>query len=147
MKRCLILAVTALLTFSIGKVNAEQIQFKKLPRVIQKFLTGNFETDAIATIDKQLQTKAVSYIVDLKDGTKIEFDANGVIHRAAANKGQLLASCLVPEPIYTSLAKHYPRQQIVKFETIQDGYEIFFIKGGSITFNKEFNYRLINVRK
>lgn len=147
MKRCLILVVAALLSFSITEANAEQIQFKKLPRVIQKFLIVNFQEEAVATIDKQVKEAATYYVVTLKGGTEVEFDNQGVIQKATAAKGFLLPNSLVPTQIITVMTKHYPLQQIVLFETIKDGYEISFANGGSITFSNEFDFRLINTRR
>jgi hypothetical protein len=59
----------------------------------------------------------------MSDGTKVEFDGNGIWKQVSVVHGAVPAA-LVPETIAKLLATNYPNAKIVQLEKRGSGYEI-----------------------
>lgn len=116
---------------------------KQLPSNAQTFVKQYFAdlTFSYLKIDKEL-FEATPYEVNFADGSKIDFDKNGVWQEIDCKSG-VVPAVLVPEKIasYVAAGKSAPVGKIVKIErTDRSGYEIKLDNGLVLEFDQKCKF-------
>ena len=121
MKRTLFLAILSLVAVA-AVAHDKMIPYTELPHKAQTFIESNFDRNSVVSVTEE-NDRRTEYEVRMADGTKVEFDANGIWKKVSVAHGAVPAA-LVPEAIAKLLATNYPNAKIVQLEKRGSGYEI-----------------------
>jgi hypothetical protein len=139
MKTLLKITATILLLFVVTNASAQDkaISFAKLPTKAQVFVKKHFSENDIATVmmDTEYLIKK-EYEVILKNGSKMEFDADGEWKKIAMKEIAVPAQ-LVPATISQYIHKSFPNTFVKEVKKQKNGYEVEISNGLDLEFSKK----------
>lgn len=121
MKR-LILSVIVSFVAVAAMAHDKMIPYAQLPLQARNFIEGHFDRNNVVAVTEE-SDRRTEYEVRMADGTKMEFDGNGVWTKVSVARGAVPA-VLVPETIAKQVTTNYPNATIVQIEKRGAGYEI-----------------------
>ena len=121
MKRTLFSAILSLMAVA-AMAHDKMIPYAELPQKAQTFIESNFDRNSVVSVTEE-NDRRTEYEVRMSDGTKVEFDGNGIWKQVSVVHGAVPAA-LVPETIAKLLATNYPNAKIVQLEKRGSGYQI-----------------------
>ena len=129
----LVIAMIASCTAMARKYTTTNVA--ELPAKAQTFLKANFKKGVNhINIDKKTFGGA-DYDVVLKDGTEIEFDADGSWESVDCGASAVPAS-VVPKAIATYVKNNYRGAKIVEIEVDRKGYDVKLSTGLELKFDR-----------
>ncbi|TYR32973.1 hypothetical protein FXV77_18215 [Sphingobacterium phlebotomi] len=139
MKTPLKITTLILLLFTVTTTSAQDkvILFTKLPVKAQTFVKKHFSEKDVATItmDTEYLFKK-EYKVVLKNGSKIEFDADGEWEEVEM-KGIPVPTQIISPAISQHIHKSFPNTFVKEIKRGRRGYEIEISNGLDLEFSKE----------
>jgi len=110
------------------------VDFNKLPKAAQEFITAYFPDSKVvfAAVDDDIIRP--DYKVVFSDGTKIEFDYSGALDKVQMRSGYV-PSVIVPVQIVDYVKTHYPDSHIVEYEVGKSDYEVRLSNRLELKFN------------
>lgn len=144
MKKVLValMSILALSTSTVHADNDKPIQIGDMPQAARRFITAHFNNAkvSLAMVDADLFAK--SYEVIFTDGTKVEFDKNGIWTEVDCKRGTVPGSVL-SIAMRNYIAEHYPAESVTKIERSKNEYEVKLSNGMELTFDGK--YRLVDI--
>ena len=125
--------VVAFLPFFVGCSNQE------IPATSQEFINEFFPKSSIVLVELDTDDEGKEYYVWLNDGTKVEFDLQGVWKRVSRNKTGVPTS-LVPPAIAEYAKTNYPETIISKLTKKTYGYKIELSDDVDLRFDQQGNF-------
>lgn len=140
MKKLMILFLSVALMPSMMKADDDRpITFEQLPQQSQQFIKKYFADNSIALVKMEDEFFNKSYDVIFTNGTKIEFDKDGVWKEVDCKYAQLPVD-IIPLQIRDYVSKNYPDAKIIKIEKKKRGrYEVDLTNGFELEFDAQFN--------
>ena len=132
MKKGILLCLVAL--FAALSVSAAELTLKQLPQQAQDFIHHYFAKDQISKIHSHHHRHGNTYNVLFKDGSKINFDANGHWTKIKLRNDSIPVD-IIPEYITTYVWDEYPNMMIMSIEQEGEGHEVELSNGMELTFN------------
>ena len=112
-----------------------QVPQEKLPAAAKSFIQKNFSGTSIVYVEEDVEFMKKSYEVRLNDGTKVEFDGNGVWDKVDC-KRKAVPSAAVPASIAKYVKANFPGKSIVKIDKNRRGYEVELSNDVDLRFTK-----------
>ena len=142
MKRILLSVILAL--FAVGAAVAEDrpITVTQLPMKAQIFLKDYFSEVEVVLVSQDDDLLHKDYEVALKNGARIEFNADGEWQEGAVKCG-MVPSAIVPMEIMKYVGEHYSGEHIMRIERDRRGFEVYLSNGLELQFDRQ--YRLIDI--
>jgi len=109
------------------------IPVNQLPAAAKTFVKNNFKGKTIASAEKD----GTTYECRLDDGTKIEFNRNGVWDKVESESNAAVPAKLVPRSIQQYVKAHYADCVITKIDKERYGYEVELSNDVDLKFNKK----------
>ncbi len=136
MKRIITFFAIAIASLSIAKADDRPVTFTQLPAAAQTFINTNFPSEKIsyATVDDDFIRP--DYSVMLANGTKIQFNNNGLLEKIESRAG--IPVELVPVQLRDYAKLHYPDAVITGYEIGRKSYEIKLSNRLELKFNRNF---------
>ena len=129
-------------TLSACADNDTPITVDKLPVQAQTFLKTYFGDKRVAYATKDRDLMTVTYEVKYMEGAKVEFRKDGEWKDVDCQRDTVPAA-IVPQPVLTFVAEHYPDSHICKVERDRKGYEVKLSNRLELAFDPKF--RLMEV--
>ena len=142
MKRVLLSVILAL--FAVGAAVAEDrpITVTQLPMKAQIFLKDYFSEIEVVLVSQDDDLLHKDYVVALKNGARIEFNADGEWQEVAVKCG-MVPSEIVPALVMQYVKEHYSGEHILRIDRDRRGVEIELSNGLELSFDR--HYRLIDI--
>lgn len=133
---------TLLFAFSvIADNNVKDISLKKLPPITQSILKTYFPDIETVKIQKQKGMGGNPFLVELNDGTKLEFDKDGQWATVDCGENSVPIR-MIPLKINAYLQSNHPANTIVKMLKDKKGYyEIHLNDGHTLLFDNQMRYK------
>ena len=122
--------------------NKRPITAEQLPTKSQTFLKKHFGDKRILLVTLEREHLKTSYEVCYADGTGVEFRKDGEWTEVDCRL-DAVPTAIVPQPVLTFVAEHYPDSRICKVERDRKGYEVKLDNRLELTFDMKF--RLVEV--
>ena len=113
-------------------VTAEQ-----LPEPVKTFIQQTFPGQTISYAEKDVEMTGTKYDVVLADGTRVDFDIDGVWDKIECTMENPVPTALIPEPIVAHIRANFPDAMILKIVKEHNGYEVELANGLELKFNKQ----------
>lgn len=113
-----------------------QVPQHKLPAAAKAFIQKNFSGTSIVYVEEDVEFMKTKYEVRLNDGTKVEFDGNGVWDKVDC-KFKAVPRATVPTSIAGYVKVNFPGATIVKIDKNRYGYEVELSNKADLRFNKK----------
>ncbi len=107
----------------------------QLPAAAKQFIAKNFPGKTIAYAEKDTEYMKTTYEVSLNDGTKIDFNGQGVWDKVDTHTTPVPAA-IVPAAIQQYVSAHFRGQVITKVDKERHGYDIELSNGMDLKFNR-----------
>ena len=133
MKSVILLVLVAFLPFFVA-CNEQDI-----PAGAQEFIKEYFPKSSVVLVETDNDDEGMEYCVWLNDGTKVEFDLQGVWKRVSRNKTGVPAK-LVPTTISDFVKTNYPGNIISKLSKKTYGYKIELSDDMDLRFDFQGNF-------
>jgi hypothetical protein len=133
MKSMILLVLVAFLPFFVA-CNEQDI-----PAGAQDFIKEYFPKSSVVLVETDNDDEGMEYCVWLNDGTKVEFDLQGVWKRVSRNKTGVPAK-LVPTTISDFVKTNYPGNIISKLSKKTYGYKIELSDDMDLRFDFQGNF-------
>lgn len=133
MKSVILLVLVAFLPFFVA-CNEQDI-----PAGAQDFIKEYFPKSSVVLVETDNDDEGMEYCVWLNDGTKVEFDLQGVWKRVSRNKTGVPAK-LVPTTISDFVKTNYPGNIISKLSKKTYGYKIELSDDMDLRFDFQGNF-------
>ena len=137
MKRILFVAVAIITAFVTASADNKPIDFSKLPKGAQSFVSMTFPTAKILYVAVDKDVVRPDYTVVLENGTKIDFNHDGSLEKIESKSGVPVE--LIPYQIREYVERHYPNAVYVEYEIWHKSYEVTLSNRMEFKFNSEFN--------
>lgn len=115
MKNFMMLFLSLLFIGTTAKADDRPIDYSKLPKQSQTFITKYFSGKNIALVKMDKELFDTTYEVIFSDGNKVEFDKGGNWKDIDCSYSEVPAE-LIPAAIKTYVSKNYPNLKIDKIE-------------------------------
>lgn len=115
------------------------ISFSKLPVKSQNFITKYFDASTVDFIKLDNDYFSKEYEVVLRNGTKVEFDANGE-WKEIDGKGVAIPIKMILQNILSYVSKSFPENKIKKVERMRRGFEVELTNGLDLIFNAKAKF-------
>jgi len=113
----LTLVVSGSTTFAQGKQN--------VPQKITEYVAKHFPDNPITKFEKDLEDGRVTYEVELRDNTELEFNNKMEIIKIDSNSdSKTLPKSVIPKVVHDYVKANYPNNFVVKWEKERRGYEV-----------------------
>ena len=122
--------------------NKRPITAEQLPAKSQTFLKTHFSGKRILLVTLERGHLKTTYEVRYADGTGVEFRKDGEWTEVDCRL-DTVPTAIVPRPVLTFVAEHYPDSHICKVERDRKGYEVKLSNRLELAFDSKF--RLIEV--
>ena len=118
--------------------NDKPITVEQLPDTARRFIAHYFPE--IKTSYAKMETEFLdkSYEVVFTNGNKVEFDGKGMWKEVNCKFTQVPEG-VVPQPIKTHVATHYPDTKILEIDYDKHDYELKLSNGLELKFNLKFD--------
>lgn len=138
-KRMFTTVALMLCTIFVAQAGTDKtITFNQLPAAAQKTIQQHFKNKKTALVKQDTEWLSKSYDVIFTDGSKAEFDKNGVWTEVDC-KPNTVPSFFVPKGIQVFIKSNYPGVTITKIEKVRAGYDVELSNHLEITFDKKCN--------
>ncbi len=127
------LTLLSLLVANVALADDTPISVNQLPAAAKTFVKNNFKGKTIASAEKD----GTTYECRLDDGTKIEFNRNGVWDKVETNANSPVPARLVPRAIQQYVKAHYADCIITKIDKERYGYEVELSNDIDLKFNRK----------
>ena len=140
-KFTLFLMATLLIASSaIAGNNVKDIKVKNLPPITQRIINSYFPDIELIKVQKQKIKGGNPFLVELNDGTKLEFDKDGQWAYVDCGNNPV-PSRMIPLKINSYVQSNYPADAIVKMLKNKKGnYEIYLTGGKMLNFDNQFRF-------
>lgn len=139
----MMLFLSLILIGTTAKADDRPIDYSKLPKQSQTFITKYFSGKNIALVKMDKELFDTSYEVIFSDGNKVEFDKSGNWKDIDCSYTEVPAE-LIPAAIKTYVSKNYPNIKIDKIEKESRGrISVELSNDLDLLFDSSFN--LINI--
>ncbi len=128
-----LLTLLSLLVANVALADDTPIPVNQLPAAAKTFVKNNFKGKTIASAEKD----GTTYECRLDDGTKIEFNRNGVWDKVETNANSPVPARLVPRAIQQYVKAHYANSIITKIDKERYGYEVELSNDIDLKFNQK----------
>lgn len=129
--------------FLIACQKEKDISVNDLPATSNSFIAAHFGGLKVTKVVKDFDNLKVTYEVYLSDGTKLEFDKNGVIIEMERNSA--LPESTLPAALVQYVKDNYPDQSIFRWEKESNGQEIKLSNGVELKFDLNGNFLRVDV--
>jgi len=121
------------------------IQNTELPDTAQKFIKQNFGSETIQNVIKEADTMGDKYKVQLGNGIKVEFDANGEWKEVKAElANQSVGALFLPQTMRDYLNKNYPDIGIESVDRDGKGIDVELLNNVDLKFDTNGNFLRID---
>ncbi|HEY4538524.1 MAG TPA: PepSY-like domain-containing protein [Faecalibacter sp.] len=121
------------------------IQENQLPENAQKFIKNNFGSESVQNIIKEKNVTGDEYKVQLGNGIKIEFNANGEWKEVKAElPNQSVGALFLPQVTRDYLSKNYPDIGIESVDQDAQGIDIELLNKVDLKFDPQGNFLRID---
>lgn len=138
LKKLLLLCLAFVAFQTASADNERPIQLNQLPVEAQKLLKQHFSKQKVALAKQETGILEKSFDVILTDGTKIEFDRDGVWTEISCKQQTTVPVALVPIQVSDYISQHYPEAQVKKIERERKRCEVELTNRVEITFNSAY---------
>lgn len=139
-----ITALLLLFTVTLASAQDKVISFSKLPAKAQVFMKKHFsEKDVVTTVMDTEYLFKKEYKVILKNGSKIEFDADGEWEEVEM-KGAPVPTKIIPSTISQYIHKSFPNTFVKEIKKGRKIYEVEISNGLDLEFSKEGAFIRVN---
>lgn len=132
-------SIYSLICWSMALLLMVSCKDDSIPVKAQMFIDQYFPQSDVVLVEVEGDTGEKEYNVWLNDGTKIEFDMQGIWKRVGRNKTGV-PSTLIPEPIEKYVHTHYPNDVVTKFSKKDYGYKLELSDDMDLRFNHQFQF-------
>lgn len=133
----LVFFASLMLMSTVGVGGLQTIGLEGLPRAAWLFINEMYPTGEVESVETEGVLFARVFKVRLRNGTMLEFDADGEWIEVKSEEGYV-APDIVPCPILYQLRATYPEVRIAKIERIRKGYDLVMANGVEIIFNRDY---------
>ena len=117
------------------------IQENQLPDTAQKFIKNNFGSESIQNIIKEANRMGDEYQVQLSNGIKIEFNANGEWKEVKSElPNQSVGSIFLPQVTRDYLSKNYADIGIKSVDLDAKGIDVELLNNVDLKFDTNGNF-------
>ncbi|MBF0597541.1 PepSY-like domain-containing protein [Faecalibacter rhinopitheci] len=121
------------------------VQNTDLPNEAQNFIKNNFGSETIQTVLKEANISGDEYKVQLGNGIKLEFDANGQWKDVKAEvANQSVGALFLPQVTRDYLTQNYPNIGIKSVERDTKGIDIDLLNNIDLKFDTNGNFLRID---
>ena len=142
MKKIIALIMVVLSTIGAASA-ADRIVYNDtpLPLEAKNILAKHFKAKVnFVKIDKNMLGAVNEYEVVLKNGTEVEFEADGTLKSVDAGANGVPSSLILPS-IVNYLKKNYKNQKIVELDITKKQYKIELQDGRDLIFDRNGNFQ------
>lgn len=144
MKKLFVLFVGLFALISVVKADDDKaIRVDQLPSQAKQFISQYFSSNKVAVAKMEKDFFDKSYDVIFADGSKVEFNKEGVWKEVDC-KYSIVPAAIIPATIQTYVSSNYANAKIVKIERDKRDYEVKLDSGMKLTFDLKFNLIDIN---
>ena len=144
MKKHFVLFFVAMMTTLNACADNERIiAFEQLPAAAQTKLTENFQRTDISYVTEEKDFFGNEYNVRLNNGWEIEFDKDGELIKADAQK-QPLPAGLVPEQIQKYVNTTFPGVFVTEWKKDGRNFDVELSNGLELVFDLNYNFLRID---
>lgn len=141
MKKLVVLMVSLFVIQGSTMALDKKISMDKLPMAAQTFIKKTFPTANATSIMMDEEDK--DYTVMLSDGTKTEFDAQGMWKDIECGKSATVLMSVIPTQIQTILKTSHNGMSVKKIEKESSGgYDLELSNGKELKFDSKFKPRM-----
>jgi len=125
--------------------NESIVQNTQLPDAAQKFIKNNFGSETVQNIIKEADATGDEYKVQLGNGIKIDFDANGEWKEVKAElANQSVGALFLPQNIRDYLTKNYPEIGVESVDRDARGIDVELLNNIDLKFDNNGNFLRID---
>ena len=136
MKHFLVLGILALVVLMTA-CSDKPVTAEQLPEPVKTFIQQTFPGQTISYAEKDVEVMGTKYDVVLADGTRVDFDTDGVWDKIECTMENPVPTALIPEPIVAHIQANFPDAMILKIDKEHNGYEVELANGLELKFNKQ----------
>ena len=136
MKHFLVLGIFALVVLMTA-CSDKPVTAEQLPEPVKTFIQQTFPGQTISYAEKDVEMTGTKYDVVLADGTRVDFDIDGVWDKIECTMENPVPTALIPEPIVAHIRANFPDAMILKIVKEHNGYEVELANGLELKFNKQ----------
>lgn len=135
--KALILAIMAIfVATSCNARNQYSHDINVLPQAAKTLITTHFPKLQVSHIKIDHHTfGGADYDVVLTDGTEIDFDSKGNLEEIDCGRMGKVPEALILKAIRDYVVRNYPKQNIIKYDVKNRGYQIELQSGLELIFN------------
>ncbi|WP_413532254.1 PepSY-like domain-containing protein [Empedobacter brevis] len=133
-----------MLSFALVSFAQDQaIKYNQLPKSGQQFINKYFGAKQVGSVmlDEELFSK--EYKVYLANGTKVEFDGDGVWKEVDGNRN-VIPTGFVPAKVSNYVKRSFPNTKIIKIERDHNEIEVKLNNGLEVKFDRNGNFKKID---
>lgn len=121
------------------------VQTNNLPQNAQMFIKQNFGSETLQSVIKENDRKGDEYKVQLSNGIKIEFDANGEWKEVKAElANQSVGALFLPQITRDYLSTNYPNIGVESVDRDVQGIDVDLLNGIDLKFDTNGNFLRID---
>ena len=140
MKKLIILLMVVLATIGASAATSIVYNDSPLPDQAKTLIAKHFKAKVnFVKIDTNLLGNVDDYEVVLKNGTEVEFEADGTLKSVDAGSNGVPSSLILPA-ITTYVKKNCKNQKIVELEITKKQYKIELQDGRDLIFDRNGNF-------
>lgn len=141
MKKLIALMVSLFVIQGSTMASDKKISMDQLPMAAQTFIKKNFPN--VNTTSITMDEDDNDYTVKLSDGTKVDFDSQGMWEDIECEKKTTVPMSIIPTQIQTFLKTSYKGIGVKEIERKSSGgYELELSNGKELEFNSKFRLRM-----
>lgn len=118
--------------------NEKFISYEDLPVGAKQFITNNFGSDNILTVEYDRDIKGAEYEVKFNNGAEVNFDKNGNWDEISVPSG--INPDLVPEKVQTYVKAHHPHALIVSMDKDKREFDVDLNSGLELVFDTNYDF-------
>ena len=142
MKKHILLTMAAAMLLAACDDDDKYIEYGTLPATAKSFVVENFSDRKVATVFKDIEFMDSEYEIVFTDGTKINFDKDGVWEEVKARDTLGVPTSIIPTAIKNYIAENNEGKKVVKIGKEHKGFKVIGIGKEDIYYEIELDNKL-----
>ena len=142
MKKHILLTMAAAMLLAACDDDDKNIEYGTLPATAKSFVVENFSDRKVATVFKDNEFMDSEYEIVFTDGTKINFDKDGVWEEVKTRDTLGVPTSIIPTAIKNYIAENNEGKKVVKICKEHKGFKVIGIGKEDIYYEIELDNKL-----
>ena len=142
MKKHILLTMAAAMLLAACDDDDKNIEYGTLPATAKSFVVENFSDRKVATVFKDNEFMDSEYEIVFTDGTKINFDKDGVWEEVKTRDTLGVPTSIIPTAIKNYIAENNEGKKVVKIGKEYKGFKVIGIGKEDIYYEIELDNKL-----